>query len=221
MNSLCHLTVVMTASLRRISLPAALFLFPSSFLAAASQSPSQVLCCHLQSSSALFTFRATPYTARIKTTTYMLTTSKSSTLSCAEVTPIQLPNKCHHFSLKASKCLSPKLNSVSSHSQIHSPPLQFSRIKSHIHLLPTRNLGIILASFPSFLFQVLAMLLPEISKYTSQFSQGLLCLCPTSFHDSGLNNTSSILRWISRESILNSKSEEIALLPNVLLQDKI
>lgn len=111
MNSLCHLTAVMTASLRRVSL-----------LAAASQSPSQVLCCHLQSSSALFTFRATPYTARIKTTTYMLTTSKSSTLSCAEVTPIQLPEKCHHFSLKASKCLSPKLNSVSSHSQIHSPP---------------------------------------------------------------------------------------------------
>ena len=194
MKSLCHLTAVTTASLQRVSPVAALFLFPSCFLAVPPQSPSQsALSLHLQPSSLsvlLFHF----CNLRIKITTYMLTTSKSAILSCAKITSIQLLNKYHHFSPKASKCLSPKLNSVSSHSQIHYLPPSFSRIKSpYSHSLQTRNLHIILASLPFFLSQVLALLLPEISKHTLQFSLGLLCLCPTSFHDSGLNTMSSIL----------------------------
>lgn len=106
----------------------------------------------------------------LKSPPYTLTKSKSSTLSHAKVISIQLPDKYHHFSPKASKCLSPKLNSVSSHSQIHYPLLVFM-VQIPMYPLTPNQKSRYHPSFLSFLL-IPSLLFPEISKYTLQFSLG-------------------------------------------------
>lgn len=138
MKSLCHLTAMTTASFRKLSPPlASTKLLSSYFLPMFPAVPPQCLLlilCHILDvsifipllSSCNYSIYAISYTPTTKIPPIYADNVKiSNSFHDLRSDLFSHPIKifiCPHKSLKASKCLSLKQNSLASHSQTHSSP---------------------------------------------------------------------------------------------------